>query len=148
MIKEFFISLLHYFVDITTAVIIAAAVYLTFSGQQMENVILWQILFSGFITALPTAILLCFDPKSVKVSVVLWVIHFLLIFFLTVMLLKMFGWCRITPLSVFLTFIAVVFIYFFTCSVHYLVARKHTAWMNQQLKNRYSKEEQDKKENA
>jgi hypothetical protein len=148
MIKEFFISLLHYFVDITTAVIIAAAVYLTFSGQQMENVILWQILFSGFITALPTAILLCFDPKSVKVSVVLWGIHFLLIFFITVMLLKMFGWCRITPLSVFLTFIAVVFIYFFTCSVHYLVARKHTAWMNQQLKNRYSKEEQDKKENA
>ena len=44
MLKEFFISLLHYFVDITTAVIIAAAVYLTFSHQQMENVILWQIL--------------------------------------------------------------------------------------------------------
>ena len=64
MVKEFFISLLHYFVDITTAVIIAAAVYLTFSGQQMESVILWQILLSGFITALPTALLLCFDPKS------------------------------------------------------------------------------------
>ncbi len=142
MVKEFFISLLHYFVDITTAVIIAAAVYLTFSEQQMENVILWQILLSGFITALPTALLLCFDPKSVKVSVILWVIHFLLIFFITLILLKMFGWCRITPTSVFLTFIAVLFIYFFTCSVHYLVAKKHTAWMNQQLKNRYSKEKQ------
>ena len=140
MVKEFFISLLHYFVDITTAVIIAAAVYLTFSGQQMESVILWQILLSGFITALPTAALLCFDPKSVKVSAILWVGHFLLIFFITVMLLKMFGWCRITPMSVFLTFIAVLFIYFFTCDVHYLVARKHTAWMNQQLKKRYSKE--------
>lgn len=142
MVKEFFISLLHYFVDITTAVIIAAAVYLTFSEQQMENVILWQILLSGFITALPTALLLCFDPKSVKVSVILWVIHFLLIFFITLILLKMFGWCRITPTSVFLTFIAVLFIYFFTCSVHYLVAKKHTAWMNQQLKIRYSKEKQ------
>ena len=142
MVKEFFISLLHYFVDITTAVIIAAAVYLTFSEQQMENVILWQILLSGFITALPTALLLCFDPKSVKVSVILWVIHFLLIFFITLILLKMFGWCRITPTSVFLTFIAVLFIYFFTCSVHYLVAKKHTAWMNQQLKNRYSKEKE------
>ncbi len=142
MVKEFFISLLHYFVDITTAVIIAAAVYLTFSEQQMENVILWQILLSGFITALPTALLLCFDPKSVKISVILWVIHFLLIFFITLILLKMFGWCRITPTSVFLTFIAVLFIYFFTCSVHYLVAKKHTAWMNQQLKIRYSKEKQ------
>lgn len=142
MVKEFFISLLHYFVDITTAVVIAAAVYLTFSEQQMENNILWQILLSGFITALPTAVLLCFDPKSVRVSVILWVIHFLLIFFITLMLLKMFGWCKITPVSVFLTFIAVLFIYFFTCGVHYLVAKKHTAWMNQQLKKRYSKEKQ------
>lgn len=142
MVKEFFISLLHYFVEITTAVVIAAAVYLTFSEQQMENNILWQILLSGFITALPTAVLLCFDTKSVKASVILWVIHFLLIFLITVTLLKMFGWCEITPVSVFLTFIAVLFIYLFTCGVHYLVAKKHTAWMNQQLKNRYSKEKQ------
>ncbi|WP_295085167.1 DUF3021 family protein [Ruminococcus sp.] len=137
MIKEFLISLLHYFVDITTAVLIAAAVFLTLSGQQMGSEILWEILLSGFITALPTAILLCFDPKSVKISLILWIIHFLLILFITVMLLKMFCWCKITPLSVFLTFIAVVFIYFFTCSVHYLVAKKHTAWMNKQLKKRY-----------
>ncbi len=148
MIKEFFVSLLHYFVDITTAVIIAAAVYLTFSGQQMGNAILWQILFSGFITSLPTAVLLCFDPKSGRISAILWGIHFLLIFFITLMLLKMFGWCRITPLSVSLTFAAVVFIYVFTCIVHYLVARKHTAWMNQQLKKRYSNEERSEKEKA
>jgi hypothetical protein len=64
------------------------------------------------------------------------------------MLLKMFGWCRITPLSVSLTFAAVVFIYVFTCIVHYLVARKHTAWMNQQLKKRYSNEERSEKEKA
>ena len=136
MVKEFFVSLLHYFVDITTAVIIAAAIYLTVSGQPMADTILWQIIFSGFITALPTAILLCFDPKSVKLSIMLWVTHFLLIFLITLLLLKMFGWCRITPLSVSLTFAAVVFIYFFTCSAHYLVARKHTAWMNKQLKKR------------
>jgi hypothetical protein len=142
MVKEFFVSLLHYFVDITTAVIIAAAIYLTISGQPMADTILWQIIFSGFITALPTAILLCFDPKSVKLSIMLWVTHFLLIFLITLLLLKMFGWCRITPLSVSLTFAAVVFIYFFTCSVHYLVARKHTAWMNKQLKKRYNKEAQ------
>lgn len=142
MVKEFFVSLLHYFVDITTAVIIAAAIYLTVSGQPMADTILWQIIFSGFITALPTAILLCFDPKSVKLSLMLWFTHFLLIFLITLLLLKMFGWCRITPLSVSLTFAAVVFIYFFTCSVHYLVARKHTAWMNKQLKKRYNKEAQ------
>ena len=142
MVKEFFVSLLHYFVDITTAVIIAAAIYLTVSGQPMADTILWQIIFSGFITALPTAILLCFDPKSVKLSIMLWVTHFLLIFLITLLLLKMFGWCRITPLSVSLTFAAVVFIYFFTCSAHYLVARKHTAWMNKQLKKRYNKENQ------
>lgn len=58
----------------------------------------------------------------------------------------MFGWCRITPLSVFLTFVAVVFIYTFTCVVHYLVDRKHTVLMNEQLKKRYSVKEQQKTE--
>ncbi len=142
MIKEFFVSLLHYFVDITTAVLIAAAIYLTVSGQQPNSSLLWEILLSGFVTALPSAALLCFDQKSVRKSLLLWVIHFLLIFFITLMLLKMFGWCSITPLSVLLTFVAVICIYFFTCFVHYLVDRKHTALMNQQLKNRYADKEQ------
>ena len=148
MVKEFFISLLHYFVDITTAVLIAAAIYLTVSGQQMESVILWQILLSGFITALPTAILLCLDTRSAKLSMILWFTHFLLIFVITLLLLKMFGWCRITPLSALLTFLAVVFIYLFTCSVHYLVDRKHTTLMNEQLKKRYAGTEKAQKENT
>lgn len=146
MVKEFLISLLHYFVDITTAVLIAAAIYLTISGRQMESVILWQILLSGFITALPTAILLCFDPEDARISLALWIAHFMLIFAITLVLLKTFGWCRITPMSVLLTFLAVLFIYFFTCFVHYLVDRKHTSLMNQQLHKRYANEEKAQKE--
>lgn len=144
MIKEFLISLLHYFVDITTAVLIAAAIFLTVSGQQMDSVILWEILLSGFITALPTAVLICLDTKSIKLSLILWAVHFLLIFGITLLLLNMFGWCRITPMAVLLTFLSVVFIYVFTSFVHYLVDRKHTALMNQQLKKRYLKEEAQK----
>ena len=148
MIKEFLISLLHYFVDITTAVLIAAAIYLTVSGKQMEGVILWQILLSGLITALPTAVLICLDTKSVRLSWILWIIHFLVIFVITLVLLTVFGWCTITPLSVLLTFFAVVFIYCFTCFVHYLIDRKHTALMNEQLKKRYLNQEQAAKESA
>ncbi len=144
MIKEFLISLLHYFVDITTAILIAAAIFLTVSGQQMDSVILWEILLSGFITALPTAVLICLDTKSIKLSLILWAVHFLLIFGITLLLLNMFGWCRITPMAVLLTFLSVVFIYVFTSFVHYLVDRKHTALMNQQLKKRYLKEEAQK----
>ena len=69
--KEFLISLLHYFVDITTAVLIAAAIYLTASGRQIDSTILWQILLSGLITALPSAALICLDTKSVRRSWVL-----------------------------------------------------------------------------
>ena len=58
MMKEFLISLLHYFVDITTAVLIAAAIYLTASGKPIDSSILWQILLSGLITALPSAVLI------------------------------------------------------------------------------------------
>ena len=146
MIKEFLISLLHYFVDITTAVIIVVAVYLTLSGKPVENAILWEILLAGFLTALPSAILLTFDPKSVKLSLALWVVHFLLIYSLTLLLLDMFGWTTLTARAAILTFIAVVFIYAFTCFVHYLVDRKHLALMNQQLKRRYNKKETETEE--
>ena len=144
MIKEFFVSLLHYFVDITTAVLIATAIFLTISGQQIDSIILWEILLSGLITALPTALLLCFDTKRVRLSWILWILHFLVILVVTVLLLKTFGWCSITPLSLLMTFFAVVFIYLFTCFVHYLVDRKHASIMNKQLKKRYTKDEANK----
>ena len=148
MVKEFFRSLLHYCVDITTAVLIAAAIFLTISGQQMDSVILWEILLSGLITALPSAVLLCFDTKSPRLSLILWIVHFIVIFCVTLLLLKAFGWCSITPLTVTVTFLAVVFIYVFTCSVHYLIDRKHTAIMNKQLQKRYAnKEKAEKKTN-
>ena len=146
MVKEFLISFLHYFVDITTAVLIAAAIFLTASGQQMESVILWEILLSGLITAIPTAALLCFDSKSAKHSWILWIVHFIVIFSITLLMLNFFGWCSITPESVILTFFAVVFIYLFTCFVHYLVDKKHTTLMNQQLKKRYSNAEKPKEQ--
>ncbi len=138
MIKEFFSSLLHYFVNITTAVLLVTAIYLTASGRQMESVILWQILLSGIITALPSAVLVCLDIKNGKILLALWFCHFLLIYFITLMLLKVFGWCDITSSSALLTFAAVVVIYSFTCLAHYIVDRKHVALMNKQLKQRYS----------
>lgn len=146
MIKEFLISLLHYFVDITTAVLIAAAIFLTASGKQIDSAILWQILLSGLITALPSAALICLDTKSVRLSWVLWIVHFLVIYAITLLMLHMFGWCSLTPLSALLTFFAVVFIYLFTCLVHYLIDKKHTTLMNQQLKKRYLQSEQTSKE--
>jgi len=141
MIKEFFVSLLHYFVDITTAVLIVTAIYMTLSGQQMESKILWEILLSGLITALPTAVLICFDTKSVKLSVILWSVHFLLIYVITLFLLNMFGWCSITPVSALITFAAILFIYLFTCLAHYITDVKHVLLMNQQFKKRYSNDE-------
>ncbi len=137
MLKEFLSSLLHYFVNITTAVLLVTAIYLTISGQQMDSVILWEILLSGFITALPSALLVCLDVKSGRILLLLWLAHFLLIFFLTLWMVDFFGWYKITALSALLTFLGVVFIYLFTCIVHYIVDMKHAALMNQQLKRRY-----------
>lgn len=118
-----------------------AAIYMTISGQQMDRMILWEILISGIITALPSALLVCFDAKSGKISLLLWFVHFMLIFFTTLILLKIFGWCSITPISVLITFLAVVFIYLFTCYLHYLIDRRHVSLMNQQLKKRYTNKE-------
>jgi hypothetical protein len=139
MIKEFFASLLHYFVNITTAVLIVTAVYMTITGQQMDSVILWEILLSGAITALPSAFLVCLDIRNGRILLLLWVAHFLLIFVITLLLINVFGWYKITAFSTILTFLAVVFIYLFTCIVHYIVDMKHAVLINKQLKQRYSK---------
>lgn len=139
MIKEFFSSLLHYFVNITTAVLIVTAIYLTISEQQMDSVILWEILLSSLITALPSAFLVCLDIRNGRILLLLWIAHFLLIFIITLLLINIFGWYKITAISAMLTFLAVVFIYLFTCIVHYIVDMKHAALMNKQLKQRYPK---------
>lgn len=139
MIKEFFTSLLHYFVNITTAVLIVTAIYLTVTGQPMDSVILWEILLSGLITALPSAFLVCLDIRNGRILLLLWIAHFLLIFIITLLLINIFGWYKITAISAMLTFLAVVFIYLFTCIVHYIVDMKHAALMNKQLKQRYPK---------
>jgi len=139
MIKEFFVSLLHYFVNITTAILIVTAIYMTISGQPMNSIILWEILLSGLITALPSAVLVCLDTKTGKIVLLLWLVHFTLIFLISLLLIEVFGWYKITALSILLTFLAVVFIYLFTCFAHYLVDRRHVALMNQKLKQRYSK---------
>ena len=56
-------------------------------------------------------------------------------------MLNMFGWATINAQTFILTFIAVVFIYVFVCIFHYLLSKKHTTVLNQQLKRRYAKME-------
>jgi hypothetical protein len=139
MIKEFFSSFLRYFVNINTAVLITLAVYLAFTGKQTDSSILWEILFSGLITALPSAALVCLDIKSGKVQFLLWLLHFLLIFGIALLMLHLFGLCAVTMKSVFNTFLAVVFIYLFTSYLHYLMDKSHVALMNEKLRKRYFK---------
>ncbi|MBO4477087.1 MAG: DUF3021 family protein [Lachnospiraceae bacterium] len=139
MVKEFFVSLLQYFLAITTGVILAAAVFFSFSDHQPDFATFWQILFYSFITALPSSLFLCLDTKSAKASLALWTFHYILIYSLTLFLLKVFKWCDITPVVALFTFLAVSFIYFFTSFSHYLSDRKHTALMNEQLKKRYNR---------
>ena len=143
MIKEFLVSLLHYFVNTTTGLTISAAIYLSASGRDVGNGMIWQILLCAFVTALPTAIFLCIDPSDVRLSFALWVVHFILMFFITLGLIIKFEWCELTPLTFFVILLAVGGIYFFVGMVHYLVDRKHTAVLNQQLKKRYEKKQQN-----
>ena len=145
MIKEFLVSLLHYFVNTTTGLTISAAIYLSASGRDVGNGMIWQILLCAIITALPTAILLCFDPADVRLSFALWVLHFILMFLITLGLIIKFEWCELSPLSFLVILLAVGGIYFFVGIVHYLVDRKHTAVMNMQLKKRYEKKQQNMK---
>ncbi len=82
---------------------------------------------------MPTAVLICFDTKSEKHSLILWSVHFLLIYVITLFLLNMFGWCSITPVSALITFIAIIFVYLLTCLAHYINDESHMSVTLHQL---------------
>lgn len=145
--RHFINSLMHYFVYITIAVLIVSAVFLSIAKLDVTYTVLWKILFSGIITAIPTAVFLHFEPKTVKTARIYWIIHFLLTFVIGVWLLKLFGWWEINAASVAVTFGAVVFIYAFTATLHYHSDKKHIVLMNKELKKRFPSDEKESGQN-
>ena len=139
--KKFFDSFIHYFAYITTGALIVSAIFWKFVQKDMSVGILWEIILSGVLTAIPSALILNFEPETKKGILICWVSHILSIYSISITLLFIFKWIRLSVSSILLSLLAVSLIYLFTAELHFYSDKRHTALLNDALHKRYSDDE-------
>ncbi len=141
--RKFFDSFIHYFAYITTGALIVSAIFWKFVQKDMSVGILWEIILSGALTAVPSALILNFEPETKKGIVLCWVSHIISIYSISIALLFIFKWIRFSVSSILLSLLAISMIYLFTAELHYYSDKRHTALLNDALHKRYSDEEKE-----
>lgn len=141
--KKYFDSFIHYFAYITTGALIVAAIFWKFVQREMSVGILWEIILSGVLTAIPSALILNFEPETKKGIVICWISHVISIYSISIALLFIFKWIKLSVSSILLSVLAVSLIYLFTAELHFYSDKRHTALLNDALHKRYS--DDDKK---
>lgn len=139
--KKFFDSFIHYFAYITTGALIVSAIFWKFVQKDMSVGILWEIILSGVLTAIPSALILNFEPETKKGIMICWISHIISIYSISIALLFIFKWIRFSVSSILLSLLAISLIYLFTAELHYYSDKRHTALLNDALHKRYSEEE-------
>lgn len=142
--KKFFDSFMHYFAYITTGALIVSAIFWKFIQRDMSVGILWEIILSGALTAIPSALILNCEPTTRKGVIICWGSHIISIYTISIALLFIFKWIRFSLVSILLSILAISLIYLFTAELHYYSDKRHTALLNDALHERYSKENSNK----
>ncbi len=138
--KKFFDSFIHYFAYITTGALIVAAIFWKFVQKDMSVGILWEIILSGVLTAIPSALILNIEPETKKGIIICWVSHIISIYSISIALLFIFKWIEFSVSAILLSILAVSLIYLFTAELHFYSDKRHTALLNDALHQRYSKD--------
>lgn len=137
---KFFTELCRYFVQITTGILIVCAVNFLFYGSaDMPGSTLWQILLSGFLTALATAIAYSFEPKSTKQFILMTAIHYIVLCIIMIFLGNSFGWLSLNFAGIIMMAISVALVYAFTMLVTYLTSKKDADDLTKALESRKRK---------
>ncbi len=105
--------------------------------QPLPENILWQISMTGAVTALPSAVYLMIEFKSVKTIFLGMTINFLIIFGAALYLAVRFGWFGISLLSVSLTFTICLSIYMLITILQLNSENSRIDTMNDALKKRF-----------
>ena len=138
---KFFTELCRYFVQITTGILIVCAVnFLLYGFEDMPGSTLWQILLSGFLTALVTAAAAySFEPKSTKQFILMTAIHYIVLCIIMIFLGNSFGWLSLNFAGIIMMAISVALVYAFTMLVTYLTSKKDADDLTKALESRKSK---------
>lgn len=107
------------------------------SGDTMPVDTLWQILLSGFLTTLVTILMVITECTKKYVSVIKYVLHYVLLCAVMILCGNWFGWIRFELYGVVMMAGAVAVVYILAFGVYYLIDLKQANEINQKLKEKY-----------
>lgn len=135
--KDKFMTFLNYFTLILTASVMVVSVIMLWNKSFFSENILWQMILASALTAVPSSVIPYLNLKTSKAVKICWLIHFILVFSITIILLKIFGWMELKVFTILLTFLAIVFIFFFTAGMHYYIDKRDTTLLNEELERKF-----------
>ena len=133
---------IKWFFYITTCVLLVCAANIQISGDEtIPTVTLWQILLSGFLTALVTVILWPGAQDGVRVSVIKIIVHYFVLCGVMIACGCQFGWMVLNLSGVVMMTVSVAVVYLLVFLASYQVDKKQADEINKKLKGKYSDKE-------
>jgi small-conductance mechanosensitive channel len=131
-------TFIHYFITITTGILLITAVSFTIGSDTPTTATLWQILLSAGLTALATTIFFPDENASKRRIHIGLTLHIISLCAIMILCGRWFGWISSGFLPALTMVGYVLLVYAFTASTTYLISKKEVALMNAQLQRKFA----------
>ena len=136
------IEFIRWFFYITTCVLFVCAANIQISGDEtVPTITLWQILLSGFLTALVTVILGPGEQDSSRVGMVKIIVHYFVLCGVMIGCGYQFGWMELNLNGIVMMAVSVAVVYLLVFLAGYLLDKKQADEINKKLHGKYSDKE-------
>ena len=136
-------TFIHYFITITTGILLIAAISFTTGSDTPTTATLWQILLSAGLSALATTILFPDENASKRRIHIGLTLHFISLCTIMILCGRWFGWISSGFLPALAMVGYVLLVYVFTASTTYLISKKEVALMNAQLQKKFAQNSEE-----
>ena len=136
-------TFIHYFITITTGILLIAAISFTTGSDTPTTATLWQILLSAGLSALATTILFPDENASKRRIPIGLTLHFISLCTIMILCGRWFGWISSGFLPALAMVGYVLLVYVFTASTTYLISKKEVALMNAQLQKKFAQNSEE-----
>lgn len=133
---------IKWFFYITTCVLFVCAANIQISGDEtVPTITLWQILLSGFITALITVILRPGEQDGGRIGVIKIIVHYFVLCGVMIGCGCRFGWMNLNLNGIVMMAVSVAVVYLLVFLAGYWLDKKQADEINKKLKGKYSDKE-------
>lgn len=131
-------TFIHYFITITTGILLITAINFTTESDAPTSATLWQILLSAGLTALATTVFFPDENASKRRIYIGLTLHIISLCAIMILCGRWFGWISPGFLPALAMVGYVLLVYAFTAGITYLISKKEVARMNAQLQKKFA----------